>query len=184
VDVNGQRSITEVYELANDSSVTKVASGSPDGAAWSALLPSGASQFQVTQGDVPAAAVKFENGRALVLAPIAPGLKQLALTYSMPASRFPMSVLVNHDTQIFEALIEEKTGKVTGPKLKEVAPVALEKRSFRRFLGADVPASSVAVFDLPSAGKRTDIEPRYMVMLTVLFGGTMVFALARALKRR
>lgn len=183
VNVNGQRSVTEVFELANDSSVTRVVS-SDGGAVWSAILPNGANSFQVTQGDVPAAAVKFTEGRALVYAPIAPGLKQVALTYSVPAQNFPMSIPVEKETQIFEVLIEEEKGTVTAPKIKEVAPVALEKRNFRRFLGADVPANSVVVIALQVVEKRADIDPRFMVALTVLIGGAMVFALARALKRR
>jgi len=182
VDVNSQRAVTEVFELANDSSVTRVSSsGSP---VWSAILPNGANSFQVTQGDVPAAAVKFQDGRAFVYAPIAPGLKQVALSFSVPAQNFPMSVPVEKETQIFEVLIEEEKGTVTAPKIKEVAPVAVEKRNFRRFLGPDVPANSVVVIDLPAESKRVDIDPRFMVALTALFGGAMVFALARALKRR
>lgn len=183
VDINAQRSVTEVFELANDTSVTRVVS-SAGGPVWSAILPNGANSFQVTQGDVPAAAVKFTDGRAMVYAPIAPGLKQVALTYSVPAQNFPMSIPVEKETQIFEVLIEEEKGTVTAPKIKEVAPVALEKRNFRRFLGPDVPANSVVVISLPAVEKRADIDPRFMVALTVLIGGAMVFALARALKRR
>ncbi|MEP6508570.1 MAG: hypothetical protein ABJC63_10125 [Gemmatimonadales bacterium] len=183
VSVNGQRSVTEVFELANDSSVTRVVS-SDGGAVWSAILPKGANSFQVTQGDVPAVAVKFTDGRALVYAPIAPGLKQVALTYSVPAQNFPMSIPVEKETQIFEVLIEDEKGTVTAPKIKEVSPVALEKRNFRRFIGADLPTNSVVVIALPVVEKRADIDPRFMVALTVLIGGAMVFALARALKRR
>jgi hypothetical protein len=182
VDVNGRRSITEVYEIANDSSVTQVPSATSP--VWSAILPAGASNFAVTQGDVPSAGIKFEDGRANVFAPIAPGLKQIAITYTVPASSFPLSIPVINDTQIFEVLIEDEKGMVTAPKIKEVAPVVLEKRNFRRFLGPDLPANAVVKIDLPAPVKQADIDPRYMVALTVLIGGAMVFALARALRRR
>ena len=55
----------------------------------------------------------------MVYAPIAPGLKQVALTYSVPAQNFPMSIPVEKETQIFEVLIEEEKGSVTAPKIKE-----------------------------------------------------------------
>ena len=184
VDVNGQRSITEVYEIANDSSVTRVPSSSGAQPVWSAILPGGSRSFQVTQGDVPAAAIKFDNGRAKVFAPIAPGLKQIAITYTVPAASFPLSLPLEKETQILEVLIEDEKGTVTAPKLRETAPVALEKRNFRRFVGPDVPANSVVTIDLPAPPKNVDIDPRFMVALTVLIGGAMVFALARALKRR
>jgi hypothetical protein len=182
VDANGMRSVTEVYELANDSSVTRVA-GANGGEVWSAVVPARAGDFQVAQGDIPPQAVKFEKGKALVLAPIAPGLKQLAFTYSIPASAFPLSIPVTRDTQIFEVLIEEEKGSVTGAQLKEKDPVAIEKRNFRRFLASDVPANSVSIIDLPALGGTRDIDPRYMIALTVVFGGAMIFALARALRR-
>jgi len=184
VDATGTRNITEVYELANDTSVTRVAPSGSDGPVWSAPIPAPASNFQVSQGDVPAIAMRFANGRASVFAPIAPGLKQLAFSYSVPARAFPLSIPIVRDTQILEVLIEEEKGTVSGAKLTEKAPVALEQRSFRRFLADDVPANSVSVIDLPAAGREREIDPRYMIALTIIIGGSMILALARALRRR
>ena len=183
VDTRGLRNITEVYELANDSSVTRVARNTPGGEVWSTMLPAGAQEFQVAQGDIPAQAVKLENGKALVFAPIAPGLKQLAYSYELPASAFPLSVPIFKDTQILEVLIEDEKGTVTGPKLQEKAPVAIEKRNFRRFLAADVPANSVTTIDLPADKRSRDIDPRYMIALTAVIGASMIFALVKALRR-
>jgi len=183
VDANGMRSVTEVYELANDSTVTRVAPKTGDGDVWSAIVPARAAGFQVSQGDIPAQAVRFEGGRARVYAPLAPGLKQLAFSYSMPASAFPLSVPIIRETQILEVLIEEEKGTVTGAKLAEKDPVVLERRSFRRFLADDVPANSVSVIDLPASSKKGVIDPRFMVALTLVFGSAMVFALVRATRR-
>jgi len=183
VGQNAIRAVTEVYELANDSSVTRVAaSGLPDGASWSAVLPTGARNLRVTQGDVPADAVTFTDGKASVFAPLAPGLRQLSFTYDLPARSFPLSVPIDRATQVYEVLIEEPTGTVTGANLKEVEPVTMEKRTFRRFLASDVPKNAVSVINLPPA-QRTSVDARYLVALTVLIGGSMVFALARALGR-
>ncbi len=85
---------------------------------------------------------------------------------------------------MFEVLIEEEKGSVTGAKLEEVAPVALEQRSFRRFLAGDVPANERSVIDLPRATTRRNVDPRYLVGLVVVIGGAMTFALARALRRQ
>ena len=184
VDANGMRTMTEVYELANDSSVTRVASATRDSDVWSAVVPAKARDFRVSQGDIPSQAVRFEQGRARVFAPLAPGIKQLAFSYSIPASEFPLRVPILRDTQILEVLIEEEKGSVTGADFKEQDPVSLERRSFRRFLAADVPANTVSIIDLPAPPRSMNIDPRYMVALTVIFGGSMIFALARALRRR
>ncbi len=182
VDANATRTVTEVFELANDSSVTRVAVG--NAAVWSSALPTRAGNFKVSQGDIPAAAVRFAKGKANVYAPIAPGLKQLSYSYSLPADAFPLSIPIVRDTQILEVLIEEEKGAVSGAKLEEKDPVAIERRSFRRFLADDVPANSLSLIDLPPVAKRSDIDPRYMIAITALIGLTMIFVLARALRRR
>jgi hypothetical protein len=183
-DANSIRRVTEVFELANDSSVTRVARAGPSGAAWSTAYPAKASLFEVSQGDVPAAAVKFENGRANVYAPLAPGIKQIAFSYALPAASFPLRFQVTRETQVLEVLIEEEKGSVTGAKLKEVDPVSVERRSFRRFLASDVPANEVSVIDLPVTGAARRVDPKIIAALTLTIGGAMAFVLARSLRQR
>ncbi len=183
VDVNAERSVTEVYELANDSSVTRIAGSGTSGSVWTTTVPKGAHDFRVSQGDIPAGAVAFTSSGVSVFAPIAPGLAQLAFSYSLPASAFPLRVRVLQPTQIFEVLVEDERGTVQGAKLKERQPVILERRSFRRFLADDVPVNAVSVIDLPPA-RKTTIDRRYLVVLTVMIGGAMIAALAWALQRR
>lgn len=184
VDANSRRSVTEVYEIANDSTVTRVAGSGRDGAVWSALVPSKATGFAVTQGDIPSSGLRFENGKAQVYAPVAPGLRQLSFTYSLPPDAFPLSLPLTEPVQIFEVLIEEEQGTASGAKLKEAAPVALERRTFRRFLADDVPANAVTVIDLPAAAVKGQIDPKFIVALTGVIAAAMLFALARALSRR
>ena len=184
VDANAERSVTEVYELANDTTVTRVAPApGTSNPVWSTPVPRGGHDFRVAQGDIPAGAVAFTNSRVSVFAPIAPGLAQLAFSYTLPASAFPLSVRILQPTQIFEVLVEDERGSVQGAKLKERNPVILEKRNFRRFLADDVPVNAVSVIDLPPA-RKTTVDPRYLVALTVIIGGSMIAALAWALSRR
>jgi hypothetical protein len=118
-----------------------------------------------------------------VFAPIAPGIKQLSFSYSLPANAFPLKLPLEKETGVYEILIEEKAGSVTGPHLKEVDPVTVEERNFRRFLASDMPENSVAVIDLPAPPRERSIDPRFLVALTVVIGGSMIVALARALRR-
>jgi len=185
VDTRSERSIVEVFELSNDSSVTRIAPNErPESATWATHLLPAATNFRVTQGDIPAEAVALTNGRVNVFAPLAPGVKQVSFSYSVPASSFPLRMLLRARTDIYEVLIEDETGSVTGPKFREMDPVTVDARSFRRFLAADVPQNSVTVIDLPPALASAAIDPRYMVAITLLIGGAMVLALARALRRR
>ena len=185
VDANGQRGVVEVFELSNDSSVTRIAANErPESATWATHLLPAATNFRVTQGDIPGEAVAFANGRASVFAPLAPGVKQVSFAYSVPASSFPLRVPAQARTDVYEVLIEDEAGSVTGPGIREMDPVTVEARSFRRFLGADVPQNAITVIDLPAAVTSRAIDPRYMVALTLLIGGAMILALARALRRR
>jgi hypothetical protein len=184
VDANARRAVMEVYDLSNDSSVTRIAVGDrPEDATWQVHLTPGATDFQVSQGDISAAAVAYTNGVVNVFAPIAPGLKQLSFSYSLPANAFPLKLPLEKETGVYEILIEEKAGSVTGPHLKEVDPVTVEERNFRRFLASDMPENSVAVIDLPAPPPTRSIDPRFLVALTVVIGGSMIVALARALRR-
>ncbi|HEU4748642.1 MAG TPA: hypothetical protein VFS56_09090, partial [Gemmatimonadaceae bacterium] len=168
VDARAQRAVVEVYELSNDSSVTRIAADDrPESATWATHLLPAARDFRVTQGDIPGDAVAFVNGRANVFAPLAPGVKQISFAYSVPASSFPLRVPVQARTDVYEVLIEDETGTVTGPKIEEMDPVTVEARSFRRFLASDIPQNSITVIDLPPAVATSGIDPRYMVVLTL-----------------
>jgi hypothetical protein len=182
-DENEMRSVVEVYDLANDSSVTKIASGTgPEGAAWSAKMLPGSIRPSVREGDFPGAAVAFDRDRVALLAPLAPGLKQLAFTYWLPAKSFPISVPMLEPMGVLEVLLEEKVGSATGAHLKEVAPVMVEQRSFRRFLASDVPVNSVATIDLPAPPRS--MNRGYLAALTIVLGGVMIAVLAWALGRK
>ena len=175
----------EVYDLSNDSSVTRIAtSDRAENATWQVHLTPGATDFQVSQGDIAAAAVSFSNGVLNVFAPIAPGIKQLSFSYSLPAKAFPLKLPLEKATGIYEIMIEEKAGSVTGPHLREVDPVTVDEHDFRRFLASDMPENSVAVIDLPAPPPSRAIDPRYLVAITLVLGGSMVVALAQALRRR
>jgi hypothetical protein len=184
-DANARRSIVEVYDLSNDSSVTRVANGeTPAAATWQVHVAPGAADFKVSQGDISAAAVSYADGVVSVFAPLAPGIKQLSFSYSLPANSFPLKLPVETETGIYEILIEEKLGNVTGTHMKEMDPVTVDERNFRRFLASDMPLNSVAIIDLPAPPPTHVIDPRYLVALTLLIGGAMILTLAHALRRR
>lgn len=184
-DANARRSIVEVYDLSNDSTLTRVAKGeTPAGATWQTHVVNGIGDFKVSQGDISAAAVSYANGLVSVFAPLAPGIKQLSFSYSLPAKSFPLKLPIETETGIYEILIEEKAGSVIAPHMKEMDPVTVDERNFRRFLGSDLPENSVAVIDLPAPPPTHSIDSRFLVAITLVIGGTMVLALAQALRRR
>ena len=179
--VDGRRTLVEVFELSNDSTVTAI-SGARGRATWStALAPNGAG-YQVGQGDIGNNSVQFRDGRVLVFASISPGIRQIAFSYSVPASDFPLTVPVGDPVSVFEVLIEDPGGTASGGGLKEQPAVSLEGRSFRRFLAQDVRTGEKLVINVgPPTGPRSS---RITLVPVAVAAVVMSLALAFALTRR
>ena len=146
---DGKREVVEVYELANDSTMTRVAAG--DVPVWSAVLPDGAGDIRVGQSDLSEDAIRSDSGRLRVYAPLAPGIKQLSFAYRMDARAFPLSLPLDAQAGVLEVLLEEPNGMATAPGLQRVDPVTVESRTFNRFLAQDVAQGGVLRIQVPAA---------------------------------
>lgn len=148
-EASGRRPIGEVYDLQNDSTVTVVAR---DGTTpvWSASLPRAATGFELnTNGELAAGAISRRDTSVGLFAPLSPGIRQLAFTYQLPATAFPLNVTFNQGAGVFELLVQEPSAKVTGARVREMSPVSTDGRMFRRFLAQDVPMNAVIRIDVP-----------------------------------
>ena len=178
-----RRTVIEVYELSNDSMRTMIAGeGSGERPTWTAILPPGATNFQVGQGDVSEDAVSFTNGRVLVYAPFAPGLKQVSFSYMLPATAFPLRIPIERPTELFEVLLEEPDGRATGAGLAAQGPVEAEGRTFQRFLAQGAPANAVATVTIEDRGGSS--RTLYILLVALAVGVAMLIGLARAFTRR
>ena len=179
--VDGRRTLVEVFELSNDTTLTAVA-GARGRATWSAALPPNAAGFQVGQSDIGNSAVQFRDGRVLVYASISPGIRQVAFSYSVPAADFPLTVPVGEPVGVFEVLLEDPGASASGGGLAEQPSVALEGRSFRRFLAQDMRGGADVTISVGApTGPRGN---RYLYVLVVVAAAVMAVALAFALTRR
>jgi hypothetical protein len=179
--VDGSRTLVEVFELSNDTTVTAVA-GARGHATWSTALPPNAGDFQVGQSDIGNNAVQFRDGRVLAYASISPGIRQVAFSYSVPASDFPLAIPVPEPVSVFEVLVEDAGATARGGGLAEQPAVTLEGRNFRRFLAQDVRKGAVLTINVgaPTAPRSN----RYLLAPVVVAATIMCLALAVALTRR
>ncbi len=146
---NGRRPVGEVFDLENDSTVTAVARDSVT-PVWTAHLPASAAAFQLnTSGDIAPGAVRQSGSTVGLFAPLSPGIRQFAFTYELPQEAFPLEIPVERSTSVMEVLVQEPTAKLSGAKMREVAPVSAEGRTFRRFLGQDLAPSTVLQISVP-----------------------------------
>ncbi|HET6681527.1 MAG TPA: hypothetical protein VFG84_10040 [Gemmatimonadaceae bacterium] len=180
-DAEGARIVHEVFEISNDTTITRVAGGD-SGPVFTTRLPDAATDPTVAQGDIAAGAVTFRDGRAEVFAPVAPGLRQLAFSYTLPGRAFPFDIPIPDGVGTFEVLVEDPGGNVSGGGLTEQTAVNVEGREFRRFLARDVPANAVVRVELPAASAAAN-DPRVLVLVAALAFG-MIVALMFSLRRR
>jgi hypothetical protein len=180
-DSSRRRRVIEVFELSNDSSVTRVAVGN-ERPTWARRLPRGARDVRAGEGDVSPEAVVERDGEVRVFAPFAPGLKQVSYAYTLPVDAFPLDVPVLDATGVLEVLLEEPQASASGATLREVEPAEAEGRQFRRYLAQDVPANAVLRIQAPSPASRGG--GRYVPVLLLSLGAVMLYALTRSLTRR
>lgn len=181
----GTRAVVDVFELGNDSMRTLVQGRESSGAmraTWRIPLPEGALNASVMRdaGDIAAAAVTVTNGEAAVFAPFAPGMKQLALRYEIPAANDSLTIPLVESTGVLEVLLEESEARASGGGLAAKGPVTVDGRSLHRFLAHDVASSAVITVGLPrargSSGNRT--------WMLAGFGAVIAAGLAILLLRR
>jgi hypothetical protein len=161
------REIAEIFEIENTGFRTIVTRDSLT-PVWSTMLPARAESASVGPGDLNVSAVRFQNGRAEVFAPIAPGVRQLVITYHLGPRAFPLSLPVGRPVSVLEVLLEEPKATVQGAQLAEVAPATVGGRMFRRFLAQDVPAASVMRVTAPAPVERSQGAIKALVVVAAL----------------
>lgn len=179
---DGLRTVVEVFEISNDSSLTLVAGGANgDRPTWTTILPPNVTRFRVGQGDIAADAITATNGRVEVFAPFAPGVKQFSFSFALPQSDFPLTMPIEHATGMLEALTEEPAAQVRSPALSPTTAVTVQGQTFQRFVGENTPSSGVIRIEVPEPPVRA--EPIYMATLIAVVGAALLLGLARAFTR-
>lgn len=177
---DGSREMIEVYELSNDARRTLVPAGAGR-STWSAPLPAGASDVHAEQGDVSPDALAVVSGRVEVLAPFAPGMKQVGFTYRLPANAFPLSLPAARDTLVLEALLEERGATAAGAGLKRVDDQTVGGHHLARYLAPNAPPTAPVIF---TAGRAPASHgPGAALGLVAIMVAMMAGALTVGLRR-
>jgi hypothetical protein len=176
----GLRDIVEVYEISNDTVVTAIGRDSLS-AVWSAPLLRGAIGFTPANSDVAATSLRARDGRVELVAPFAPGVKQLSWSYSLDARAFPLEITLDRPNAMLEVLLEEPAAQVRANSLRSQGTATTAGRTFKRFLAQNAPEGERIRIDVPS----TAATARSMVVIALLVtaGLAMVGALWVAYRR-
>jgi hypothetical protein len=169
---DGTRSVLDLIVLRNDGRVARVA---PDSSrpSWRLVLPPGTGDMEVGESDLSPDAIVREGDTVKVLAPLAPGQKQLSLEYSVTPVRGKLEFPVGPDAGPVNLLVEERNVRVSGGTLALADSQVIEGRSFRRYTG-NVPAGGTVVLSVGAAGAAAATR----VALPVLVGAVAVMLAA------
>lgn len=175
------RTVIEVLELSNDTSLTRVP-GAGQVPTFEVPLPVGVTQVTGGQGDISPDAIRADEGRVRVWAPIAPGLKQLSFSYDLPLTQTELSVTINDSVPVMEVLVEDPRGSAIGAGLTEVDPVQVEGRPFKRFLAQNVAAPTSITVSAP--GQLDNPTKMRVVLVVIAVGAAMLLGLGMAFMRK
>ncbi len=79
-------------------------------------------------------------------------------------------------------MVEDSRARVAAPRLREVAPVNADGRTFRRFIAQDLDANTVVRIDVPSAGgpKPERVELGVGAAIAAAMLVALIFAMRRS----
>ncbi|MGH7511290.1 MAG: hypothetical protein ACREOQ_00065, partial [Gemmatimonadales bacterium] len=171
---DGSRPVLDLIVLRNDGIRTRVA---PDSAhpSWSLTLPPGAGEMQVGESELSPDAVVRQGDTVKVLAPIAPGQKQLSIEYATVPVGGRLVFPVGPAETPVNLLVEEPSARVSGGALALADTQVIEGRSFRRYTGR-VPAGSVIMLQVTGGPGRAS----WRVLAGLVAGVALALAVAAA----
>ena len=138
---DGSRTAIDLIVLENAGRVARVA---PDSLhpSWSMALPSGISDLVVGESDLSSEAVVRVEDSIHVIAPLAPGQKQLTLEYVVPAGAREVAWTMGASDVPLNLLLEDRGLRLSGAPLAPVDSQMIQGRLFHRYRGT-VPAHGV-----------------------------------------
>jgi len=174
---DGSRGVLDLVILRNRSDHTRVA---PDSTrpSWSAPLPSGTFGFEPGEGDVSSGALRRVGNRFELLAPIAPGEKQLILQYGLPATARSLELPFEQGAGLVNVLVADRRASVRGGGLVPADTEVIQGRTYRRWMGP-VPSGGKVVIQL---GGPTNAPRWVLPALVAALGAGLLVAAQRALR--
>ena len=172
---DGRRPVVEVFELTNDTSLTITPRGGTE-PVWTIRLVDGARDPEVGDGDVVESVVRFRDGRAELVAPMAPGLRQLSIRYTLPERTFPLTLRLEGTPEVFEVLIAGTDGVASGAGLHPEEAANIDGRPYARFLSQRVTAGAEAVIRTGQAPVDRYTVPAAAAATILVLAGALVYA--------
>jgi hypothetical protein len=176
-DEFGTRAVLDLLSIQNDGPDTRVGRDSLS-PSWQVVLPPGATSRAVEEGDVSPTAIQFRGDTMMVFAPLAPGRKNVMVSYRLPILLDRPSWSAPADS--FDVLLEEGDASVRGAGLHPVAPVTLMGSALRRWTATPPTGASGEVIFAGTPANRGRLLFWMVALLAAIVLGGAVLAFQRS----
>jgi len=177
---DGSRPVLDLLILANRGWLTRVGRDSAD-PSWQGSIPRGIAAPRVGETDFSADAILLRNDSVLVFAPIAPGEKQIALEYTLPAGT-PISIPFR-DSVPTNILTQEDSVRIQGGTMAAADSQMIEGERFHRWAGV-FKAGEVARISLGRGSGGGQLPGWVLPALVAVVGLGLLLAVVRFRPRR
>ncbi len=174
-DQIGGWEINEVVRILNPTRSTLVSAGVMP--TWQFEIPSGATDFQAGEGDVPADQVKTMGNEVMLLTPIPPGPLELFLRYRIPAEENRFTLPLSHATDSLNLFVRQPSPALTIEGLEPKELVSVEDETFLQYAATDLSDSDEIAIDWVERGPPMDpiVAASSVLVLSLVVGGWMAY---------
>jgi len=162
---DGTRRVIELLQISNLGSLTRITDDTSN-PVWQAALPSQAIEFEVGDADVSPQAIYRRGDHIAVAAPVPPGLKQILVSYLLPAGVEEISFAADNHIDRLNVLLEEGEAMVAGPAFRFIGLDSLGESSFNRYAAGGVEPGTVVTLSLPGPPRAPQMLSGAVVLLT------------------
>jgi hypothetical protein len=129
---DGTREVLDIATLRNSGERTRVPADSQT-PSWAMPLPIGVLNPQAGQSDFSPEAMVIEGDSLRLFAPIAPGEKDLSISYAVPARAHTLAIPLPQVTGTVFVLLEEPEARLAGASVGTVDTQTIQGHRFRRW---------------------------------------------------
>ena len=140
-ETDGSWSANELIRVVNGARKTLV--GGPTSPSFGFSLPEGATDFQVTEGDVASQDLTLVGQQAVFVGNLIPGARELFIRYRLPAEQTAVEMQTSGVTDTFDVFIPEASATATVTGLATTRVTTVENERFVQYTGTDLPADHV-----------------------------------------
>jgi hypothetical protein len=132
---DGTRNVVEVVILHNDGWLTAVAADTTR-PVWGLRLPPAASGLTAGEGDFPESSIARRGDSLALMAPVAPGEKQIVVQYAIPGDIATLTYPFDAAAGLVNVMLQERSARVIGALAERADSEVIQGRPFHRWEGA------------------------------------------------